>query len=94
LAKAGGWELFTQTIDLSDGGALVAIPASEGAPVVGEILEVELQVPASRGGTKNTRRVRCRAKVLRRQALAQKQRVGLAMEFEKPQHLGLENTGL
>jgi hypothetical protein len=83
-----GQELFTQTIDLSDGGALVDVPAA-GAPSEGTVLGVELQVPASATATGQRRNLVCQARVVRRRTDGNAARLGIALEFLKPLDLKL-----
>ncbi len=82
LFNEAGQAFFTQTVDLSDGGVLVAFPFGN-APPLGEVLALELHIPSS------SSRVKCQAKVVRHQDLAGERKTGVAFQFLRPQKLGL-----
>lgn len=86
LAKEGGWKLFTQTVVLSNCGTLVRVPPSE-TPSVSEMLDIELQIPASASCAGESRTFKCRAKVLRQQDVGQ-----IALRFEEPLELELKQS--
>ena len=88
LTDEEGQKIFTKTIDLSDGGALVEVPAT-GAPAEGTVLGVELQVPALVTATGQKQSLVCQARVVRRQSDGHAARLRIALEFLKPLNLGL-----
>ena len=89
LVNQAGHAFSTQTLDLSDGGALVAFPF-DIAPPVGDVLDLDLWVPSSPSSGNETRRVNCQAKVLRHQDLGQGGKVGIGLQFLEPLKLGLQ----
>ena len=78
----------TDTIDVSNGGALVAAPA-ETAPAVGTIVKIELGVPNSTVGNRETRTFTCLGKITRHQD-AEQGNTALGIEFLEPLELGLD----
>jgi c-di-GMP-binding flagellar brake protein YcgR len=88
LTDETGRALLAQTIDLSDGGTLVAAPA-EGAPAPGAVMGVEVHVPASASRTGQASRFTCQAKVVRCRDVGQERKIGVALEFLTPQKLDL-----
>ena len=79
----------TQTIDLSNGGALVEMPPEE-LVAVGDLLRIELVAsPPEGAGEGAVRHVWCRAKVVRHHPGEGADRTGVAMEFQQLLNLGL-----
>ena len=76
-----------QTIDVSDGGALLLI-SSKLAPPIGSTVIAELVVPASSSGGGKKRRVSSRARVLRHQS-EQAGKLAVAIQFVEPLEPGL-----
>jgi hypothetical protein len=81
-------EIFTQTVDLSDGGTLVEVPAT-GAPAADTVLGVELQVPAPVTAAGQKLSLACKVRVVRQQSDGNASRLRIAMEFLKPLDLKL-----
>jgi c-di-GMP-binding flagellar brake protein YcgR len=79
-----------QTIDLSNGGALVQMPHEE-LVAVGEMLRVELVAPVSGdAGEGAVRHVWCRARVVRHHPGGEPAVTAVAVEFQQLLDLGLD----
>lgn len=91
LSQAGQLVADVQLVNLSDGGALVLVPA-DAAPAVGSLLNVRLQAPSDPSGAGPLRKFICQAKVLRHQDAGQPGKTTVAMEFLQPLPLELDNA--
>ena len=90
LADSRGRELLrTRTLDVSDGGLLLAVPRGNLMPV-GEAVQVGLQVPRETPNTRMLEDVRAEAWVVRHQELPGSDDVGLTLIFAQPLSLELE----
>ena len=78
----------TQTVHLSDGGALVMVPA-ENAPRIGDVLQISLRVPTSHTEPGEMREFSCNARVARRHNSTRPAYDAIAVEFLQPLELGL-----
>ena len=88
LRRENGGEWITgQTVDLSDGGALLSMP-SHLVPPVGSRVSVELEVPESQTAAGQAVQVNSQAKVVRHQP-GQVGELGVAIQFMAPLDLGL-----
>jgi len=86
----GGEELATgKTVDLSDGGAFVAIPMEKIETVDGP-LNVAFALPRTTPNSQMIEDVACHATVLRRQPMRSDDHAGLALRFTRPLDLALE----
>lgn len=81
--------LRTRTLDVSDGGLLLAAPTGSLMPV-GESVQVFLQVPRETANTRMLEDVRAEAWVLRHQDLPGSDDMGLTLIFAEPLRLELE----
>ena len=87
--ESGRQILATQTIDLSNGGALVEMPPEELVGV-GDLLRIELVAPVSGDAGKGAvRHLWCRARVVRHHPCEGADRTGVAIEFQQLLNLGL-----
>jgi hypothetical protein len=79
----------TETIDVSNGGALVAIPL-EKVPDIGDMLRIELAVLVSpdtgEGGSQDVQR---QARVVRHQPAGVPSNIAVGVEFQEVLNLGL-----
>jgi c-di-GMP-binding flagellar brake protein YcgR len=78
-----------QTVDISDGGTLIAV-AVEAAPAVGSVIDIEMQVPSGNPPTWPARVFTSKARVVRLRDVGQPGKTGVAMEFLKPLKLDLK----
>ena len=78
-----------RTINISDGGALVSIPR-DTAPEISANVNARFSVPRSTPNTYMLEQFASSACVVRRQALVDDSRAGVAVRFSKPLKLGLE----
>ena len=79
----------TETINVSNGGALVAVP-TESVPAVGDMLRVELVVPSFPDpGAGPTREVERQARVVRHQPTGDPSSTAIGLEFQQLLDLGL-----
>ena len=76
-----------QTVDVSNGGALLLIP-SKLAPPIGSTVFAEMVVPESRSGGSKKRKVSSQARVLRHQS-EQAGKLVVAIQFVEPLEPGL-----
>ena len=76
-----------QTIDVSDGGALLLI-SSKLAPPIGSTVFAELVVPGSPSGGSRKRQVCSQARIVRHQS-EQADKLVVAIQFVEPLELGL-----
>ena len=84
-SKTGNLLVKTETVNISDGGALVLIP-SRAFPRIATVLSVELQVPSPTG---KRREFMCSARVLWNQNVGGGQRA-IAIRFLPTLQLNLE----
>ena len=78
-----------KTVDISDGGAMLAIPIKI-IPRVSERVTVLLAVPRSTANTYMVEEVALEARVVRHQPMENNAVVGVALQFTSVQELGLE----
>jgi hypothetical protein len=88
VGKGGVLVAAGQTVDLSDGGTLVAV-APEAAPAVGSVVEISMEVPTGNPPTWPARVFTSQAKVVRHKDLGQPGKTGVAMQFLQPLKLNL-----
>ena len=89
LVGKGGSPVATgQTVNISDGGTLIAI-APEAAPAVGSVVEISMEVPTGNPPTWPARVFTSKARVVRHRDLGQPGKTGVALEFLKPLKLDL-----
>jgi c-di-GMP-binding flagellar brake protein YcgR len=79
----------TRSIDLSDGGAMLAIPIKV-VPRISEKIRVVLSVPRETPNTRMVEDFSCEARVIRHQPLRDNEVVGVAVQFQPTVRLGLE----
>lgn len=79
-----------KTINVSDGGAFVAVPGDE-APRRGSRIAVRLLVPRSTSNTYMLEAFESQAKVIRHDVLRDGAEVGLGIEFDRRIDLGLDS---
>ncbi len=85
-----GQELLrTRTINVSDGGALLAASGAQAIPV-GEIVQVALHVPRQTPNTRMLEDFFSAASVVRHQDLPDEEQVGIALMFDRPLLLKLD----
>jgi hypothetical protein len=89
LADHAGKAFFTQTIDISDGGTLVAFPF-DNPPPVGEVLYLDLRIPSSSIRSHVPRGVNRQIRVVRHQVMDHTGKIGSALQFSQPLSLGLK----
>ena len=89
LGADGAATARSKTIDLSDGGLLVSLP-DDRAPESGAGLRVKLSVPRSTPNTYMLEEFGSSATVVRREPLAGKRLIGVALQFGEPLRLGIE----
>lgn len=77
------------TLNISDGGALVAMPL-EDLPPAGQKLRLRLSLPRSTASTHMLEKVRCEAEVKRHQPLTDDRYAAVALEFAEPMDLQIE----
>ena len=78
-----------RAVDLSDGGAMLAVPI-KAVPHVSEKVRVVLNVPRETPNTRMLEEFTCEARVVRHQPLEDNTVVGVALQFQPAQSLGLE----
>ncbi len=78
-----------KTLNISDGGALFAVPVA-GVPAVPQAVRLDISVPRSTPNTYMLEPVSAPARVLRHEALVDPRLAGLAVRFESPLDLALE----
>jgi c-di-GMP-binding flagellar brake protein YcgR len=90
-AKGKGSEetVRTRTVDVSDGGAMLAVPIKV-VPRLSERVRVVLNVPRQTPNTRMVEEVSCEARVVRHQPMEDNEVVGVALQFQQVQALGLE----
>jgi c-di-GMP-binding flagellar brake protein YcgR len=79
----------SKTVDVSDGGALLVIPI-KNVPRLSERVNVVLALPRSTANTYMVEEVACEARVVRHQPMEDDEVVGVALQFNPVQKLGLE----
>jgi c-di-GMP-binding flagellar brake protein YcgR len=77
------------TVNISDGGALVALPL-EDLPPAGQKLDLDLALPRSTPSTHMLEKVRSEAQVKRHQPLTDDRYAAVALEFVHPMDLQIE----
>jgi hypothetical protein len=77
------------TVDISDGGTLIAI-SPDAVPDVGSVVELSMEVPTGNPPTWPARVFTSKARVVRHRDLGQPGKTGVAMEFLKPLKLNLK----
>ena len=87
--KANGEVVRGKTLDVSDGGAMLAVPI-KAVPHLSERVRVVLSVPRETPNTRMVEEVSCEARVVRHQPLEDNEVVGVALQFQPAQTLGLE----
>jgi len=89
LVGKGGKLIATgRSVDISDGGTLIAV-APEAAPPVGSVVELTMEVPTGNPPTWPARVFTSKARVVRHRDLGQPGKTGVAMEFLQPLKLDL-----
>jgi c-di-GMP-binding flagellar brake protein YcgR len=88
VGRTGALVASGQTVDISDGGTLIAV-APESAPAVGTVVDLSLEVPTGNPPTWPARVFSSKAKVVRHKDVGQPGKTGVAMEFLKPLKLDL-----
>jgi c-di-GMP-binding flagellar brake protein YcgR len=78
-----------KAVDVSDGGAMLAVPIKV-VPHLSERVRVVLSVPRETPNTRMVEEVSCEARVVRHQPLEDNEVVGVALQFQPAQTLGLE----
>ena len=78
-----------QTENISDGGVFVTVPIAS-LPGFGAELDVSLSIPRSTPNTYMLENICCKGRVLRHAPLVETDRVGVVLEFSRPQPLMLE----
>jgi len=78
-----------RTINISDGGMLLAVPA-KALPARGSRVELVFSVPRSTPNTYMLEEFRSPARVVRHQPLKERGLTGLALQFAKPLDMVLE----
>ena len=87
---AGGDALgSTRTINISDGGLLVALP-SDALPAVGTKVNITFSVPRSTPNTYMLEKFACSAMVVRHDPFDDEKLTGVALRFDQPVDLMLE----
>ncbi len=86
--KGGKLVAIGQTVDISDGGTLIAV-SPEAAPAVGSVVEISMEVPTGNPPTWPARVFTSKARVVRHRDLGQPGKTGVAMEFLQPLKLDL-----
>ena len=89
MGKGGALVATGQTVDISDGGTLIAV-APEVAPAVGSVVDLSMEVPTGNPPTWPARVFTSKAKVVRHRDLGQPGKTGVAMEFLQPLKLDLK----
>lgn len=89
LDGSGGVLAKTKTLNIADGGALLAVPSAT-APAPGQALSVEFTVPRSTPNTYMLEQFSCRGEVVRHQQVADGALCGVAVKFAAPMGLFLE----
>ena len=90
ICDSGGQELLrTRTINVSEGGALLAAPAAQAIPV-GEPVHVTLQVPRETANTRMFEDFFTTASVVRHQDLPDEKEVGIGLMFDRRLLLNLD----
>ena len=90
ILRFGAAEPLTgKTLDVSDGGAILAIPI-KAVPRVSERVKVVLGVPRSTANTYMLEEVPCEARVVRHQPMDDNSVVGVALQFSPALDLALE----
>jgi c-di-GMP-binding flagellar brake protein YcgR len=79
----------SKTIDVSDGGAMLAIPVKV-VPRLSERVRVVLALPRSTPNTYMVEEISMDALVIRHQPMEADDVVGVALQFQVPKDLGLE----
>ena len=79
----------SKTIDVSDGGAMLAIPVKV-VPRLSERVKVVLALPRSTPNTYMVEEISLDALVIRHQPMEADDVVGVALQFQMPKDLGLE----
>ena len=81
--------LSGNSLNISDGGALLAVPAKPAARV-GQTVQVSMRLPRSTLNSFLLEEVACPAKIVRRQRYGSNGKTALALQFDQPQDLGLD----
>jgi c-di-GMP-binding flagellar brake protein YcgR len=81
--------LSGRSLNISDGGALLAAPARP-APRVGQTVQVSLRLPRSTPNSFLLEDVACPAKIVRQQRYGSNGQTALALQFDQPLDLGLD----
>ena len=89
LHRAAKDEVKSKTIDVSDGGAMLAIPVKV-VPRLSERVKVVLALPRSTPNTYMVEEISLDALVIRHQPMEADDVVGVALQFQTPKDLGLE----
>lgn len=79
----------SKTVNISDGGAFVALPI-EQLSRLGGAAELALSVPRSTPTTHMLEDFSCRATVVRQEPMVDEAYAGVALEFDEPLELALE----
>ena len=78
-----------RAVDLSDGGAMLAVPI-KAVPHVSEKVRVVLNVPRETPNTRMLEEFSCEARIVRHQMLVDNSYAGVALQFVSTQPLALE----
>ncbi|MCJ7545044.1 MAG: PilZ domain-containing protein [Phycisphaerae bacterium] len=89
LSQGDAAEATGKTANVSDGGMLVPLPP-QMLPACGNVVDVLLRVPRQTPNTYMLEEFVSRARVVRYDALADREGAGAALEFVHPMELGLE----
>ncbi len=79
----------TQTVNISDGGALIQLPL-EALPTFNSEVNLNFSVPRSTPNTYMLEECNCGGRVVRHQPMLEESEVCIAVEFSKPLDLVLE----
>ncbi|HUT60516.1 MAG TPA: PilZ domain-containing protein [Phycisphaerae bacterium] len=79
----------SKTVNISDGGALVAVP-SKSVPRLDQKVALVFSVPRSTANTYMLEEFTGRARIVRHQPLTDNDQVGVAIQFLPAMSLGLE----
>ena len=85
VCESDGSQAEGETLNVSDGGALVLVP-SDAAPAVGSTVEVKMHMPAGNG---KTRVCVAKAQVLRHMNIYRPAHTAVAVKFHEPQSFAL-----
>jgi hypothetical protein len=90
ISVNGAEEVLGKTVNVSDGGLYVVVPASSPLPACRQNLDVTFSLPRATPNTYMLEEVHSTAKVLRRQARKGKRQACVALQFVQPLDLAVE----